>query len=75
MTEAEALEHVWRHFRVTYRRQQDAAKALGVSDAFISAVLTGRKPIPDYILAEAGLRREVSVSYHLVDAAIQEGKQ
>lgn len=44
----------------TYKRQCVAAKAWGVSDAFVSAVLTGRKQPTAAILDEVGLVRVVT---------------
>jgi hypothetical protein len=47
--------HIARH----YKTQKAAAAAWGVSTAFVSAVLTGRKRPTDAMLAEAGFSRVV----------------
>jgi hypothetical protein len=44
----------------TYGKQCHAARAWRVSDAFVSSVLTGRKPPTARILEEAGLVRVIT---------------
>jgi predicted phage gp36 major capsid-like protein len=48
------------HIKDKYRTQTAAGEAWGVKQAFISAVLTGRAPPPQYMLDEIGFRRVVT---------------
>jgi hypothetical protein len=52
---AELRAHVARK----YGKQKHAAAAWGVSNAFVSSVLSGRKTPTEQILADAGLVRAV----------------
>lgn len=48
------------HIRRTHRTQNIAARAWGVTPAFVSMILNGHKAATDAILAEAGLERVVT---------------
>lgn len=48
------------HVARKYVRQKYAAAAWGVSGAFVSAVLTGKKPPTQQILDDAGIVRTVT---------------
>ena len=64
LSEEEALERL--RAMITYdRKQGDLAEELGVSRAYVSAVLTGKKAPSDKMLALAGLVRRVEI--YLVD--------
>lgn len=51
------------HVARKYRRQRFAAEAWGVSTAFVSAVLTGRKSPTQQILDDAGIVRTISYQW------------
>jgi len=53
------LPELGAHIKHKYVRQKAAALAWGVSDAFVSAVLNGKKRPTEAILADAGLVRVV----------------
>lgn len=65
--EANLLPELRAHVARKYHKQCHAAKAWGLSDAFVSAVLTGRKPPTQAILDDAGLIRVIS--YHRKEGA------
>lgn len=50
-----ALQHKVRE----YKTQKDAAKALGISPAYLSDLVNGRRDVPTKILAKLGLRKAV----------------
>lgn len=47
------------HILRTYRKQKHAAERWGISQAFISKVVTGKVPPPKWLLDEMGLVRRV----------------
>jgi hypothetical protein len=58
ITEEEALDRL--RSRLGYRySQKDMAEEFGVSAAFMSAVITGKSNIPDYMLSAIGVERKV----------------
>lgn len=48
-----------RSFRDQYPTQKEAARALRVSQSYLSDMLTGRRDVPRKVLAQLGLRRTV----------------
>lgn len=54
----DALDRL-RTFVAKHRSQRDAAKALGVSFAFVNQMLTGKQPVSPRILRQLGLRRTI----------------
>lgn len=54
-----------RHARERYGSQRGFAKVYGCSDAYLSAILCGDKPVPDPMLMEIGVVRRVTTTYHL----------
>lgn len=57
-TVVEPIE-VLARFVAKYERQQDAAKALGVSGPFLSDMLQGNRDVSPKVLEQLGLRRAV----------------
>lgn len=47
------------HIIRTYRNQKLAAERWGVTQSFLSAIVTERKPPPAWLLDEMGLERRV----------------
>lgn len=60
MSENEAREYIRFRLRVKYGTMTGAAKARGISVAAISKALKCTKRIPDWLLDEAGLSRNVT---------------
>lgn len=58
MKEVDPLEAL-RAFVAKHPTQGSAAKALGVSEAFVSNMLRGMTPISQIVLSQLGLRRAV----------------
>lgn len=54
--EVDIREEVRMHIAKKYRTQSAAATAWGCSPAYVSAVLSGRKMVPDYMANEAGYK-------------------
>jgi len=54
----DALDRL-RAFVAVHGNQRDAAKALGVSPAFVNQMLTRKIPVSERILKQLGLRRTI----------------
>lgn len=61
ITEPEFLSEFRAHIKYSYGNQKLAAKAWGVSEAYVSAVSTGRQPPSGSMLSEVGYQRLVVV--------------
>ena len=48
---------VLERYRKQYPTQQEAAEALGISTAYMSDLLNGRRDCPDWLLGNLGLER------------------
>ena len=63
MTQDKMRESLRMHIALRYKRQRNAARRWGVSDAYISSVLLGKKRPSQKILDEIGLREKITVEY------------
>ena len=62
MSETDFKDVVWDYITKTYGSQARAARHWGVSDAYISAVVSGKKTPPKWLLKEMGYRKERTVT-------------
>jgi hypothetical protein len=57
LTADDVLWQVRRFARERYGTQRQYARERGVSPAYVSAILQGRKSMPDWMLDDLGLKR------------------
>ena len=58
MSETDFKDVIWDYITKTYGSQARAARHWDVSDAYISAVVSGRKTPPKWLLKEMGYRKQ-----------------
>ncbi|MND99972.1 hypothetical protein D3C76_675480 [compost metagenome] len=67
LTESDVRWRLKRHIREQYRTQGAYARAYGCSDAYLSAICCGDKPIPEPMLMDIGVVRRVVTTYALTE--------
>jgi len=59
----EVMEIIFWHFRRNFRNQKEAGEHYGCSNAFISAVQSGKKPPTKKMMADMGINRARVTAY------------
>lgn len=56
-------DEIWRFVRLNFRTQKEAAAAMGISSAFLSAVMHGKKKPTKAILDVVGIEERTVTTY------------
>lgn len=63
LSELEVIRRLKRHIQNVHGSQRGFAKSVQVSDAYVSAVLTGKTRLPAEWLSLIGVSRMITVTY------------
>ncbi len=69
MTQEEMQEYLLNHIDIKHKTLRKFSAHIGVSSAYISDVVLGKKPPSRKVLAEIGMVKTSTVAYEMADEA------